>query len=57
MKNSKIKPLLLIELGEIHNSVHPNAVLGALAHVTLDLGVPIITTKDSMEFPPDLSDC
>lgn len=49
MKNSKIKPLLLIELGEIGNSVHPNAVLGALAHVTLDLGVPIITTKDSME--------
>ena len=33
----------------IGNSVHPNAVLGALAHVTLDLGVPIITTKNSME--------
>ncbi len=49
MKNAKIKPLLLIELGEIGNSVHPNAVLGALAHVTLDLGVPIITTKNSME--------
>ena len=49
MKNATIKPLLLIELGEIGNSVHPNAVLGALAHVTLDLGVPIITTKNSME--------
>jgi Fanconi anemia group M protein len=49
MKNGKIKPLLLIELGEIGNSVHPNAVLGALAHITLDLGVPIITTKNSME--------
>ena len=49
MRNSDQQPLLLIELGEIGNSVHPNAVMGALAHVTLDLGVPIITTKDSME--------
>ena len=49
MKDAAIKPLLLIELGEIGNSVHPNAVLGALAHVTLDLGVPTITTKNSME--------
>ena len=49
MKNAELQPLLLIELGEIGNSVHPNAVLGALAHVTLDLGIPILTTKDSME--------
>ena len=49
MRNAELKPLLLIELGEIGNSVHPNAVLGALAHVTLDLGIPIITTKNSME--------
>ncbi len=49
MRNAEVKPLLLIELGEIGNSVHPNAVLGALAHVTLDLGIPIITTKNSME--------
>ena len=31
MKNAELQPLLLIELGEIGNSVHPNAVLGALA--------------------------
>ena len=49
MRNAEVKPLLLIELGEVGNSVHPNAVLGALAHVTLDLGIPIITTKNSME--------
>ena len=49
MRKSELQPLLLIELGEVGNSLHPNAVLGALAHVTLDLGVPIITTKDSME--------
>ena len=49
MRESGQQPLLLIELGEIGNSVHPNAALGALAHVTLDLGVPIITTKNSME--------
>jgi len=49
MRQSSNQPILLIELGEIGNSVHPNAVLGALAHVSLDLGVPILTTKDSME--------
>ena len=49
MRQSTNQPILLIELGEIGNSVHPNAVLGALAHVSLDLGVPILTTKDSME--------
>ncbi len=49
MRQAKIQPLLLIELGEIGNSVHPNAVIGALAHVTMDLGIPILTTKDSME--------
>ena len=27
MRDAEIKPLLLIELGEIGNSVHPNAVL------------------------------
>ena len=49
MRQSSNQPILLIELGEIGNSVHPNAVLGALAHVTLDLGIPILTAKDSME--------
>ena len=49
MKQSSNQPILLIELGEIGSSVHPNAVLGALAHVSIDLGVPILTTKDSME--------
>ena len=49
MRQSSNQPILLIELGEIGNSIHPNAVLGALAHVSLDLGVPILTTKDSME--------
>jgi Fanconi anemia group M protein len=49
MRLSSNQPILLIELGEIGNSIHPNAVLGALAHVSLDLGVPILTTKDSME--------
>lgn len=49
MTDSDIRPLLLIEMGEIGNSVHPNAVLGALAHVTLELGIPTITTKNSME--------
>ena len=49
LHDSANSPLLLIELGEIGNSVHPNAVLGALAHVTLDLGIPVMMTKDTME--------
>jgi ERCC4-related helicase/ERCC4-type nuclease len=43
------KPLLLIELGEVGNAVHPNAVLGAMAHITLDLGIPVMMTKNTIE--------
>ena len=43
------RPLLLIELGEVGNFVHPNAVLGALAHITIDLGIPTMMTKDTTE--------
>ena len=44
------RPLLLVETGgEAQYSVHPNAVLGALAHITLDLGLPVMTVKGAME--------
>ena len=44
------RPLLLIETGgEGQYSVHPNAVLGALAHITLDLGVPVVMVKGPLE--------
>ena len=42
-------PLLLVELGEIGSSVHPNAVLGAMAHITLDIGIPVMMTKNTLE--------
>ena len=47
--DSADRPLLLIELGEVGNFVHPNAVLGALAHITIDLGIPTMMTKDTTE--------
>lgn len=44
------RPLLLVEMGSGNgHAVHPNAVLGALAHITLDLGVPVMMTQDAKE--------
>ncbi len=44
------RPLLLVETGTGNgHAVHPNAVLGALAHITLDLGVPVMMTQDAKE--------
>tara|TARA_B100001093_G_scaffold479738_1_gene508991 strand:+ start:4400 stop:7072 length:2673 start_codon:yes stop_codon:yes gene_type:complete len=44
------RPMLLIEIGQGHGQfVHPNAVHGALAHVGLDLGIPIMMTKSPEE--------
>ena len=44
------RPLLLVEIGtETGHAVHPNAVLGALAHITLDLGVPVMMTQNAKE--------
>ena len=44
------RPLLLVETGgEAQYSVHPNAVLGALAHITLDLGLPVMMVKGPLE--------
>lgn len=50
LKASAQRPLLLIETGgESQYSVHPNAVLGALAHLTLDLGLPVMMVKGPLE--------
>ena len=44
------RPLLLVETGgEAQYSVHPNAVLGALAHITLELGLPVVMVKGPLE--------
>lgn len=45
-----LRPLLLIEIGELHGqAVHPDAVHGALAHISLDLGMPVMMTKNALE--------
>ena len=50
LKASATRPLLLIETGnERELALHPNAVLGALAHVSLDLGIPVMMTKNAEE--------
>jgi ERCC4-related helicase/ERCC4-type nuclease len=44
------RPLLLVETGGASGyGLHPNSVLGALAHVTMDLGVPVMMVKDAQE--------
>ncbi len=50
LRASATRPLLLVETGgEAEYGLHPNAVLGALAHVTLDLGIPVMMVKDAKE--------
>jgi len=44
------RPLLLVETGgDSGYALHPNSVLGALAHITLDIGIPVMMTKDATE--------
>lgn len=45
-----LRPLLLIEIGQGHEqAVHPDAVHGALAYISLDLGMPVMMTKGTEE--------
>ena len=47
MKESFEKPLLIIEGEEsLYGSLQPNAIRGALSAVTVDLGIPILWTRD-----------
>ncbi len=51
LRNSYARPLLIIEgdvLSESRN-VPPQAVLGAIASISIDLGVSVITTRDDAE--------
>jgi ERCC4-type nuclease len=45
------RPLLLIEGGDLfmQRAVHMNALMGALATLTVDLGLPVVTTADGEE--------
>jgi len=45
-------PLLIVEGNALFNNgrkIHPNAIRGALASITLDYGVPIIKTENNLE--------
>jgi len=47
MKDNFEKPLLIIEGEEsLYGYLHPNTIRGALAAVTVDLGIPILWTRD-----------
>jgi len=44
------RPMLVIETGEgDEHRLHPNAVLGALAYITVELRIPVILTKNALE--------
>ncbi|DAC51851.1 MAG TPA: DEAD/DEAH box helicase [Candidatus Thalassarchaeaceae archaeon] len=45
------RPLLLIEGGGLFSqrAVHNNSLMGALATLTIDLGLPVVTTQDGEE--------
>lgn len=42
--SSAIRPLLIVESIE-SDRIHPNAVMGAMAWITLDLGLPVLMTN------------
>jgi len=44
LKKSYLKPILVVE-GELYG-LHPNVIRGALATIAVDLGIPIIQTKN-----------
>ena len=44
------RPILLLEVGTGEEQrLHPNAVLGSLAYITVELGIPVVMTKNAME--------
>jgi Fanconi anemia group M protein len=51
LKRGYQKPILLIEGDGLYSKrrIHPNAIRGALASIVIDLGVPILFTKDQEE--------
>lgn len=44
------RPLLVVEVGSgTEQRLHPNAILGAIAFITVDLGIPVVMTQNAME--------
>ncbi len=51
LRNSYSRPILILE-GEnlfTHRNVNHNAIYGSLASISVDYGIPIMTTKDEIE--------
>lgn len=46
--SSATRPLLIVESMET-DRIHPNAVMGAMAWITIDLGLPVLMTKSIEE--------
>jgi Fanconi anemia group M protein len=49
MKENFEKPLLIIEGETLYGRLPPNAIRGALAAIALDIGIPMIFTKNEEE--------
>ena len=43
------KPILIIEGEDLYKKLSPNAIRGAIATITIDLGIPILFTRDAEE--------
>lgn len=50
MKKTYIKPLLIVEGNSLYKrNIHPNAIRGAIAAITIDFGIPILFTSNANE--------
>ena len=52
LKNNFRSPLMILEGNGLFNGerkIHPNAIRGALASVSIDYGIPIIKTENNLE--------
>ncbi|MCS4540812.1 MAG: DEAD/DEAH box helicase [Euryarchaeota archaeon] len=51
LKRNFAKPILIVEGEDLysHRNIHPNAIRGVIASIAVDLGMPMIWTKDRQE--------
>ena len=49
LKKFYLKPVLIVEGDGLYKRLNPNAIRGALATIAVDLGIPIIFTKNADE--------
>jgi len=51
MAEAVTRPVMIIEGGDLftQRDIHPNAIRGVLAALTIDMGISVLTTKDEQE--------